>query len=94
MCNIYAHKCEYCSTHIEMHLENYETGASEINVYCKRHIPKYLGGGVKWRWPVGKSRDECFVKFLTDNAREHKYGNSPNESDLKRWDGKRWIEEE
>lgn len=37
MCDCYAHKCRLCNEVIPMHLGDFNTGRSEIDVYCWRH---------------------------------------------------------
>lgn len=40
MCDCYNHKCKKCNRLIPMHLGDFNTSASEIDVFCWRHLPK------------------------------------------------------
>ena len=83
MCDCYSHKCNNtrCREKIDMHLEDFNTGRDEIEVYCGEHIPGDKSDGVLWEFhddePDGWG-GTIFVKCLTDNARHHWRGNHYN----------------
>jgi len=91
MCEIYDHSCKVCETEIEMHLGDYKTSASEIEVFCYNHIPK--GNVVVWdskeedksvRWKERVALSDIYtnkkvgVRPLTLNAYLNKDMNHPN----------------
>jgi len=91
MCEIYYHPCKVCGTEIDFHLGDYDTDASEVEVFCKDHIPKE--NVVIWdskekdrpvrqkgRVPLSKiyTNARVGVRPLTMNAYLHKDVNHPN----------------
>lgn len=90
MCDIYEAPCKECGALIEMHLEGYTTAHNELDVFCYNHIPKEkvviwkcrLNQSSRQRkaWAMFPAHKEfrIGVRALTDNAKEHKHGNSPN----------------
>lgn len=87
MCNIVDIKCACCNRVLDMHLEDYDTQPEEINVFCRKHIPKDISRGALWEidkstWPNKKlpykANELVFVEWLTDNAQSHYLGNCPN----------------
>ena len=88
MCHIYNAECSVCNKIIDMHLGDYLTDESEVEVFCSEHIPDT--NVVVWKgkdcW-YSKTRQEYLmcgnsikvgVRLLTDNARKHKDMNHPN----------------
>jgi len=41
MCDCYLHKCKFCEEKLPVHLGNFETDRSEIEVFCEKHIPDH-----------------------------------------------------
>ena len=81
MCDCYTDKCKECGDEIEMHLEDFDTGRDEVEVYCSAHFPADTRDGVIWVCgdrKGGEDRRMVFVRALTDNASEHMSGNHPN----------------
>ncbi len=88
MCEIYTAKCSKCNKKIEMHLGDYETNQSEVEVFCNEHIPS--NDVVIWQgkksWYSTTLQDHLMignpitvgVRALTENARRNKDMNSPN----------------
>lgn len=82
MCDIYDHPCKVCGLKINMHLANYATAQTEIEVFCRKHIPKnpkvkiYNITSKLDRMELGTTR--VGVLALTENAENHSEGNHPN----------------
>ena len=91
MCDIQPIGCKVCGTLIEIHLGDWDTSLSEIEVFCKDHIPK--NNVVVWQsTPNGSRRgvksmcekntySKVGIRALTDNARLNKDANHPNTTD-------------
>jgi hypothetical protein len=91
MCEIYEHPCKICGTPIEIHLGDYDTESSEIEVFCKDHIPKE--NVVIWETKAKGNRRgvqsicdkntnaKVGIRALTENAKLNKNGNHPNAHD-------------
>ena len=49
MCDCYQHKCKNknCDEHIPVHIEDFNTPSSNVDVYCHRHIPKHFEGTIE-----------------------------------------------
>lgn len=85
MCDIYKAQCSErgCKVTIDMHLADYKTDRDEVRVFCGAHLPKkdvrvfHLRDRRDWSVVAGGYK-RCGVRYLTDNAREHKEGNHPN----------------
>lgn len=88
MCHIYHAECKICSKIIEMHLGDYLTNESEVEVFCNHHLPEV--DVVIWKgkddW-YSTSKEEYIVignpitvgvRSLTENARVNKDINHPN----------------
>jgi len=93
MCEIYHHPCKVCGIDIDIHLGDYETISSEIEVFCKNHIPneniviwdsKDENRPVRLKGRVSLSKiythSKVGVRPLTMNAYLHKDMNHPNAS--------------
>lgn len=80
MCDIYYHRCNErgCETSIDMHLEDFSTERDEIEVFCEKHIPKDLSGGILFLMDDEDAKGPVFVRSLTANAARHSLGNLPN----------------
>jgi len=82
MCDCYTHVCDHkdCNTPIDMHLEDFATKRSEVEVFCSSHLPPKSKriDGVLWEVRRGKSKFRIFVRSLTKNARKHWRGNHYN----------------
>lgn len=90
MCDIYEAPCKECGALIEIHLEGYNTARNEVAVFCYNHIPQE--NVVVWKckrnkdsrskkaWVMFPAKKEFLigVRALTENAKEHRSGNSPN----------------
>jgi len=72
-----------------MHLADFNTDQSEIDVYCGNHIPKDISKGVVWKRknqnkPIDvqienlSSHKRVFVLCKTKNAAANWNGNHPN----------------
>lgn len=84
MCDIYMHKCKKCKVEIDMHLADFDTGQSEIDVYCANHIPTNVEEGVVWEYGDTKKMGETvFIHSKTENAKDNWEGNHPNYLHLK-----------
>ena len=79
MCDIYMAKCPRCDVQTDMHLEDYNTGRDEVEVYCGRHLPDDMSDGVLWEYAAQGGWRKVFVRALTRNAAENMDGNCPNE---------------
>lgn len=92
MCDCYVHKCEHCDWMVPMHLEDFSTERDEIQVFCEDHLPENMTDGMVWEYndneKVKNPRKwhKVFVRWLTDNARIHAQGNSPNTWHCRRLD--------
>lgn len=85
MCDCYTHRCDYegCEVEIPMHLSDFDTDRTEIQVFCEQHIP---AGAVVFEYSDDKTDKEedaktwvkCAVVPLTDNAKANADGNHPN----------------
>lgn len=82
MCDCYSHKCQApkCKIELEMHLNDYDTGREEIEIYCEAHLPERLDDGVLWEVKLGRKFKKFFVRSLTRNAKKNSAGNHPNVS--------------
>ncbi len=88
MCDIQDLYCKVCKTPIEIHLGDYETSPSEIEVFCKDHIPKeniviWKSTSMGRRRGVQSLRDKntyskVGIRALTENAKMNKDINYPN----------------
>ena len=88
MCDCYSHKCLMCDEYLSMHLADFNTASSEIDVFCDQHIPEDTSDGVLWEWSDEWSEDgiekeptiykRMFIRWLTDNAQRNAEGNHPN----------------
>jgi hypothetical protein len=85
MCDCYEHKCKKCNVMVPMHLVDFNTDQSEIEIYCPKHIPKDRSEGTLWLvndvdsdYPTKFKGKKIFVKSLTKNAKENCEGNHPN----------------
>ena len=82
MCDIYDHPCKVCGLKINMHLADYNTDSEEIDVFCRKHIPKvpkikiYNITSRLDRMEFGTTR--VGVLPLTENAEKNADGNHPN----------------
>lgn len=83
MCDTYSAKCSHrgCNVYLPIHLEDFATERTEIRVYCKKHLPDHdvrvftFGRLLRGDGPLPKAMG---IRYLTDNARRHRDGNSPN----------------
>jgi hypothetical protein len=82
MCDCYVDECKVCKEQIQMHLVDFSTGQDEVEVYCELHMPDNRTDGVVWSYGDGKPHRRAFVRWLTDNARNHADGNHPNYTDV------------
>jgi hypothetical protein len=85
MCNCLDIPCKVCGLKLPVHLGDYNTKPSEIECYCKGHLPKenvrvftlinsVTGINGKWYrsgWKMG-------IRALTENARNNRTKNYPN----------------
>ena len=78
MCDIYGHKCSKCDNIIEMHLADYNTDQSEIEVFCGEHIPEDISRGTIWKYGDKELACRMFVLCKTHNAVRNWDGNHPN----------------
>ena len=79
MCEIYTEKCSTCGLPIEMHLGDWLTDQSEIEIFCKGHIPKE--NVVVWEASnnyIKNKKTLVGVRALTQNAKINFELNSPN----------------
>jgi hypothetical protein len=88
MCDCYYHPCKACGLPLPVHLRDFDTGRDEIEVYCRKHIPR--GDPDVRAWDIiGRrlQRDlhttRIGIKALTDNARHSWDGNAPNLDDTR-----------
>jgi hypothetical protein len=66
-----------------MHLSDFDTDRTEIQVFCERHIPS---GAVVYEYSYDKTDkmenaqtwSKCAIVPLTDNAKANADGNHPN----------------
>lgn len=88
MCNIYNAECSTCKKVIEMHLGDYQTKPSEVEVFCNEHIPEkdiVIWQGKDYWYSVTR-QDHLIcgnpitvgVRSLTENAGDNKKMNHPN----------------
>lgn len=85
MCDCYDHRCDHagCEVEIPMHLADFDTAPSEIQVFCEKHLP---AGAVVHEYSddeTEKAEDakawhRCAIVPLTDNAKRNADGNHPN----------------
>jgi hypothetical protein len=80
MCDCYTAKCKICETLLPLHLGDYETGRTEIEVFCEKHLPNidcriFTLTENEDVYPIGW---QMGIRALTDNAREYKDYNHPN----------------
>lgn len=83
MCEIYTGKCSICGLSIEMHLGDWLTDQSEVEIFCKGHIPKE--NVVIWEASNGFIKHKktlVGVRALTKNAEINFELNSPNAHDV------------
>lgn len=81
MCDIYEAKCAVCGIGgLRVHLGDWSTRRSEIECFCKGHLPKINArvftvtkriSGYKKGWKMG-------IRALTENAVRNKEKNHPN----------------
>ena len=89
MCDIQPVGCKVCGTPIEIHLGNWDTSLSELEVFCKDHIPKE--NVVIWQSSNRRrgvqsmcEKNTYFkvgIRALTNNAKLNKDANHPNTAD-------------
>lgn len=91
MCNIVNSPCKICGADLPLHLGDFDTGESEIECYCEKHIPdknarvfclldddidpEYYTHGQEIEFPKGY---KMAIRSLTENAIENKDKNFPN----------------
>lgn len=100
MCDCYNHPCKVCGLKLPIHLSDFDTERDEIEVFCDRHIPPknvnvtiyictketYSSDAENGEyWPKGYRMG---IKSLTENAKNNRIGNHPNESNFAVWEGR------
>ena len=78
MCDCYTDYCRVCKEPIAMHLADFSTDQSEVEVFCGMHIPPDRSDGVVWMYGDNRCDKRMFVRWLTLNARTYAGGNHPN----------------
>ena len=91
MCEIINIPCKVCKVEIEIHLGDWNTSASEIEVFCRNHIPEKNVviwdspkiGKFSQKAPLGEiyTYSKVGIRSLTENAKLNKDCNHPNAGD-------------
>ena len=92
MCDCYAHKCKECELMLPLHLGDFDTERSEIEVFCEKHLPEEQSDGWLWEWCDEEGDypkwSKMFIKWLTLNAKANANENCPNTSYARRFEDK------
>ena len=88
MCDVYGAKCPFCNHVVCMHLGDFRTPRTEVEVLCHKHIKRVVHyadahGYAIWtykRYTWRKAR-KCAVVALTERAWLNREHNCPNEAE-------------